>query len=220
MHNGVGPPRLPDAKRAPSALRAFFSPIAFSTPWSVCGKALGQERARMAMYCAVHSPTPGRLRSRSSVVSTSAPGSSTRPAADTARASDTMALARAAITPISPRSEGFQRCHALGRREQPAQRGDRCLHRFAERGGKATGQRPGGLHRDLLPEDCAHRELEAVEGARQPQPRDSALRVARARARCRRDCRTGRTTASRAPAQPERPRRATRTSAARSRICA
>ena len=48
-------------RRARAAGR--FRPSAFITPRSVCGNASGQASARIAMYCAVHSPTPGSARS-------------------------------------------------------------------------------------------------------------------------------------------------------------
>src|SRR5215470_3462333 len=83
------------ASPAASTARARVSPSAFITPRSVCGNASGQESARIAMYCAVHSPIPGNARSSSSVASMSAFGIRTRRPSATARASATTVRARA-----------------------------------------------------------------------------------------------------------------------------
>src|SRR5258708_38863301 len=48
----------------------FFSLSAFIIPKSVWGNASGQPNARMAMYCAVHSPMPGSAFNCSRVWST------------------------------------------------------------------------------------------------------------------------------------------------------
>ena len=53
------------------------SPNARFTPKSVCGKASGQDKARMAMYCAVRAPIPGIACSCVIVLTTSACGFST-----------------------------------------------------------------------------------------------------------------------------------------------
>src|SRR6266853_1536920 len=83
------------ASPAASTRRAPVSPSAFITPRSVCGNASGQESARIAMYCAVHSPTPGSARSPSSVTSMSAFGTRARRPSATARESATTVRARA-----------------------------------------------------------------------------------------------------------------------------
>src|SRR5438309_3563989 len=83
------------ASPAASTRRAPVSPSAFITPRSVCGNASGQDSARIAMYCAVHSPTPGSARNVSSVASISAFGTRARRPSATARASATTVRARA-----------------------------------------------------------------------------------------------------------------------------
>src|SRR5207245_8375388 len=83
------------ASLAASTRRAPVSPSAFITPRSVCGNASGQDNARIAMYCAVHSPTPGSARRPSSVASMSTFGMRTRRPSATARASATTVRARA-----------------------------------------------------------------------------------------------------------------------------
>ena len=56
------------------AVTAFASrvPSAFMTPMSVAGKASGQARARIAISCTVHSPTPGSARKASTTAGSSA----------------------------------------------------------------------------------------------------------------------------------------------------
>src|SRR6266545_2443153 len=88
------------ASPAARTWRAPVSPSAFISPKSVCGNASGQESARIAMYCAVHSPTPGRARSLSSVASMSAFGMRTRRPSATERASARTVRARALGKPM------------------------------------------------------------------------------------------------------------------------
>ena len=62
MHGGISAPWPPRFPAISSTRFGFVSPRALQMPRSVWGKASGQPRARIAMYCAVHSPMPGRSR--------------------------------------------------------------------------------------------------------------------------------------------------------------
>ena len=71
---------------------------------SLAGKASGQRKARIAMYCAVQSPMPGSARSVSSAASSGAPRCSCSSPRATARA------------------ERLQRAHALAHDAELAER--------------------------------------------------------------------------------------------------
>ena len=154
-----------------SARRPFVSPIAFSTATSGCGKASGQASARMAMYCAVHGPTPGMRSSAASVSSTGAAGSRRSAPRATSCARAAMARAREPMMPSAAISDGAVAAMRAGRREQAAEPRVRRLDRLAEGAGEAPGDRRRGRHRHLLAEDRAHRDLESVDRAGQAQSR-------------------------------------------------
>src|SRR5277367_6816406 len=70
------------------SLRALYMPR------SVCGNASGQDKERIAMYCAVHSPMPGNVLSLLIVCSALNPGSRMTLLLATACASDLIVRAR------------------------------------------------------------------------------------------------------------------------------
>ena len=133
-------------------------------------KASGSRSARMATYSAVQGPMPGSATSERRSSAGSAPGSITTSPASTAWASATRARRRPAGMAKAPGSRPASSASAAGV-------GKRCVtapsgvgQRFA--GGldqpSGHGARPGD--RDLLADDGAHGELEAVDGAGHPPP--------------------------------------------------
>ena len=123
------------------------------------------------MYWAVQSPRPGYCRSRRDGGVGIGPGW---------RSSSRRATARAMATDRrGPRRGDAQRRQlavvgigqALGVGAEPVQAGERRLDRLAEPTGEPAGERRGRSHRDPLAQDRPHRQLEAVEGARDPQAR-------------------------------------------------
>src|SRR5580700_11389190 len=97
----IGSPRPPDLSpgeyvdgaRPAAAVKARMRPI------SAAGKASGSRKARMAMYCAVHSPMPRSERSLATARSNVWLGLKRLGLAATAAASDDSASARAAGIP-------------------------------------------------------------------------------------------------------------------------
>ena len=126
------------------------------------------------MYCAVHGPMPGSVSSAASVASTCAVGSSAaRPSIDRARERHDRAGARAAMMPSAAISRWLERgdrapAAGTGDREPRAASRSRSPNAF----GESPGDRRRRLHRHLLAEDRAHRDLEAVDRAGQAQARD------------------------------------------------
>ena len=137
---------------------------------SAAGKASGSRSSRIAMYCAVHSPTPGSWRSRAMAASR-LPLKARRPdRSRPQRQAPDRAAARAFGMPSAAR---FARASRAGR-------GKTCVSpAVANRGSsgiavlhdEAAGERACAAHRDLLTENGADRELEAVPGAGHPQSR-------------------------------------------------
>ena len=191
MLGGVGAPGPPGLGAGESSAGVGRRPSASASarirPMSAAGKASGSRSSRMAMYCAVHSPMPGRAFSAA------------------------IASSEAALGPEDQRVGG----HRVGQRRQrrgarlaacrsaaksaPASRSgvgktwvrpsDRAAARAAARRGRATSlaARPrAGDDGDLLAEDGAHGQLEAVPGARhaQARPRGHQRRQGRVLPRC------------------------------------
>ena len=174
---GVGAPRPPAFGASQQGRRrraARRPPVAAprSSPTSAAGNASGSRRARMAMYCAVHSPTP-RQRAQARDRRFDVGRRSDRRVGigqGRARQADRGPRARASGMPRARRSVAARRS-GVG---NDVRQTDPCRRRAAARR-RAPTSRPASrarrLHGDLLAEHGAHRELEAVPGARHPQSR-------------------------------------------------
>ena len=143
-------------------------------PMSAAGKASVSRSARMAMYCAVHSPMPGRA---------SAARSPPRGRRGAGRARDRRppraarpAIARAA----RPRHPEGRRCRRPARRSGVGKTMGQAARRppagLAVAAASLPARRVGGADGDLLAENGADRELEAVPGAGRAQARPRATR--------------------------------------------
>ena len=189
VHDGVGAPRPPLFGRARAcAGRGSVSPSARRTTRSPARNASGQRSARIAMYCAVHGPDAGqRGQRRAASRRRRRRARARRRRAATARASATSvrgacggeaqrAPARAAARRRASRRSGNAAAAARRRRRR------RRVERRAERRRQPAEQRARGGDRDLLADDGAHGELEAVERAGHAQPGSRRAPAAPARA--------------------------------------
>ena len=161
------------AARPATAARPLRSRIARSRPISAAGNASGSRSSRMAMYCAVHSPIPASERNCVMASSRLRRGPKISGSATTAAASDDSAVApgvrhadrRQIRLGQSPRRRKHVRQSLL--------ESGRIVDCLAEARTPVAGEPGRRRHRDLLPENGAHRELEAVPRAGHPQARPS-----------------------------------------------
>ena len=212
MHDGVGAPGTPGLAAAQRARRPGFAQRLQHD------EIVGEERVRPAQRAhrdVVRGPCADarQRRQRGERRSTSLSGSSRiAPDATAAASADQRSRPRAAsrrARRARPARTAAMRA-AVGKQPRSARR--RRPRRAVRRTPRdAAEQRARGAHRDLLADDRAHRELEAVERAGHAQARDARRRAGPAPPRPPPDRRRGRTRASRATAPPAPRARATAT---------
>ena len=132
--------------------------------------ASGSRSARMATYSAVQGPMPGSATRERRSSAGSAPGSITTSPASTAWASATRARRRPAGMAKAPgsRSASSTSAAGVGKRWVTAPTGAGSELAGGQHQPPGDGARTGD--RDLLPDDGAHGELEAVGGAGHAAP--------------------------------------------------
>ena len=121
------------------------------------------------MYCAVHSPMPGSVRSVRIVSSRLRRGPKMSASSRTVRARAVSAAARARVRPRHERSRSAS-WSASGKTWVSPCPAAFAHDRRPERRDEAGRQPHRADHRDLLPEQGADGQLEAVPGAGHPQP--------------------------------------------------
>ncbi len=130
----------------------------------------GNASARIATYCAVHSPMPRTRRNAATASSTVAPGPKLRSPRSAAFANSCKATARARGSPMAAISAGLAAASAAAD----------GASRFKCWNGVETGrpnfsressrQGGGSRHAHLLAQHGPHRQLKGRPGARHPQP--------------------------------------------------
>ena len=163
------------ARRGRAAARAVGrrpspSAIARSRPTSAAGKASGSRISRMAMYCAVHSPMPGRARSVRMASSRLRRGPKMSASSRTVRGQRAEGRGPRPGMPRPTRSRSARRPASGKTWVSPSRPAAGVRHGLAERGDEAPGQPHRAGDGDLLAEHGAHGELEAVPGAGDAQP--------------------------------------------------